>query len=109
METLSPTVRVQRIAKSRLSEIDFNQLEFGKYISDHMLVAEYAGGKWHEPAIMPFGEMAMTPAILSIHYGQAIFEGMKAYRTPKGDITIFRLHKHWQRLNRSLERMCMPA
>jgi branched-chain amino acid aminotransferase len=107
--TLSPAFSVQHTSKSRLSEIDFNHLEFGKYISDHMLVAEYASSKWHEPQIVPFGEMLMTPAILSLHYGQAIFEGMKAYKTPKGDITIFRLHKHWERMNRSLDRMCMPT
>jgi len=109
MIMLPPSIRVQRTSNSRLSEIDFSHLEFGKYISDHMLVVEYANGKWHEPEIMPFGEMAMTPAILSIHYGQSIFEGMKAYKTPGGDITIFRMHKHWERMNRSLERMCMPA
>lgn len=103
------SLRVQRIATSRINEIDFNHLEFGKYISDHMLVVNYDQGKWHEPEIMPFGEMAMTPAILSIHYGQAIFEGMKAYKMPNGNITIFRLRKHWERMNRSLERMCMPT
>lgn len=104
-----PSIQTQRITTSRISEIDFNNLEFGKYISDHMLVVNYDHGKWGEPAIMPFGEMAMTPAILSIHYGQAIFEGMKAYRTPDGSITIFRLRRHWERMNRSLERMCMPT
>lgn len=102
------SIRVQRIAKSRLSEIDFNHLEFGKYISDHMLVVNYDHGKWQEPEIVPFGDISMSPAILSIHYGQAIFEGMKAYKTSTNDITIFRLQKHWERMNRSLDRMCMP-
>lgn len=102
-------IRIQRIAKSRINEIDFAALEFGKYISDHMLVVNYSDGKWHEPEVVPFGEIAMTPAILSIHYGQSIFEGMKAYKTPSGDITIFRVQRHWQRMNRSLERMCMPT
>lgn len=105
----SSSIKAQRIATSGISEIDFTQLEFGKYISDHMLVVNYDHGQWGEPEIMPFGEIAMTPAILSLHYGQAIFEGMKAYKTPDGSITIFRLHKHWERMNRSLERMCMPT
>jgi branched-chain amino acid aminotransferase len=106
----SPTsIRISRTAHSRIGEIDFANLEFGKYISDHMLVANYTDGHWQQPEIMPFGELSMTPAILSLHYGQAIFEGMKAYKTPAGDITIFRLYKHWERLNRSLERLCMPT
>lgn len=108
MTTLTTSIRVQPIAKSRISEVDFNHLEFGKYISDHMLVVNYDHGKWHEPEIVPFGDIAMSPAILSIHYGQAIFEGMKAYKTRYGNITIFRVRKHWERMNRSLERMCMP-
>jgi branched-chain amino acid aminotransferase len=106
-----PTTRIQieRTRQSRISEIDFAHLEFGKYISDHMLVADYTDGQWLQPKVMPFGELAMTPAILSLHYGQAIFEGMKAYKTAADNITIFRLHKHWERLNRSLERLCMPT
>lgn len=107
--TITETIPVERIATSRISEIDFKNLEFGKYISDHMVVAEYRDKKWHAPVIKPYGEMAMTPAILALHYGQAVFEGMKAFRTVDGNITIFRIYKHHQRLNRSLERMCMPA
>lgn len=109
MTTHTSSIRVQPIAKSRISEVDFTHLEFGKYISDHMLVVNYDHGKWHEPEIVPFGDITMSPAILSIHYGQAIFEGMKAYKTLNGNITIFRVRKHWERMNRSLERMCMPA
>jgi branched-chain amino acid aminotransferase len=109
MTTLTSSIRIQPIAKSKISEVDFNHLEFGKYISDHMLVVNYNHEKWHEPEIVPFGDIAMSPAILSIHYGQAIFEGMKAYKTLHGNITVFRVRKHWERMNRSLDRMCMPA
>ena len=106
--TITSTIPVEHITKSRISTIDFNNLEFGKYISDHMVVADFKDGKWHEPAIVPFGDMMMSPAMLSLHYGQAIFEGMKAFWTANGDINIFRPHKHHARMNKSLDRMCMP-
>ena len=99
---------VQKTSHSRLSETDFNNLEFGKYISDHMLVSEYNHGEWSEPVIMPFGELKMSPAMLSLHYGQSIFEGMKAFKMDDGSINIFRPHKHHERLTKSMDRMCMP-
>lgn len=102
-------IPVERISKSRLTSVDFNNLGFGTYLSDHMLVADYREGKWNQPAIVPFGELPMTPAILALHYGQSIFEGMKAFKNKQGEIVIFRIQRHHQRLNRSLERMCMPA
>ncbi len=109
MTTLTTTIPVERIAKSRIKEIDFNNLEFGKYIADHMIMADYKDGKWHEPTIVPFADLPMSPAMLSLHYGQAIFEGMKAFWTNDKKINIFRPHKHHARLNRSLDRMCMPV
>lgn len=108
MATLTSSIAVERIGKSRIGEVDFSQLDFGKYISDHMLVADYKNGGWNTPSILPFGEMRMTPAMLSLHYGQAVFEGMKAFRMKNGDINIFRPRKHFERFNRSLDRMCMP-
>jgi branched-chain amino acid aminotransferase len=108
MTTLTTTIPVQRIAKSRIKEIDFNNLEFGKYIADHMLVADFKDGKWQDPQIVPFADIAMSPAMLSLHYGQSVFEGMKAFWMSNGNINIFRPHKHHARLNRSLDRMCMP-
>lgn len=108
MTTLTTSIPVQRVAKSRIKEVDFNNLEFGKYIADHMVMADFKDGKWHEPAIVPFGDILMSPAMLSLHYGQAVFEGMKAFYMNDGNINIFRPQRHHQRLNRSLERMCMP-
>ena len=104
----SDTIPVQPASRSRLSSVDFNNLEFGKYISDHMIVADYAQGKWSQPAIVPYAELPLSPAMLSLHYGQSVFEGMKAYKMKDGNISIFRPSKHHQRLNRSLDRMCMP-
>jgi branched-chain amino acid aminotransferase len=108
MTTLAPSVEIQRTTTSRLSEVDFNNLEFGKYISDHMSLVEYDNGKWGELKIVPYGDLKLSPAMLSLHYGQAIFEGMKAFRMKDGSINIFRPHKHHQRLLKSLDRMCMP-
>lgn len=108
MTTLTTAFPVSRIEKSRIKEVDFNNLEFGKYISDHMLMADFLNGKWQEPVIVPFGDIPMSPAMLSLHYGQSVFEGMKAFRNKGGDICIFRPQKHSERLNKSLARMCMP-
>jgi branched-chain amino acid aminotransferase len=100
---------VERVKTSRLSTVDFSNLGFGNYISDHMLIAEYKNGEWHEPKIMPYGDLQLSPAMLSLHYGQSVFEGMKAFKNSKGEVVIFRPQRHSQRLNKSLERMCMPA
>jgi branched-chain amino acid aminotransferase len=102
-------IAVDRTKQSRLKEVDFDNLGFGAHISDHMLVAHYDQGKWGEAKVMPFGNLPMTPAILALHYGQAIFEGMKAFKMHDGRINIFRVKRHYQRLLKSLERMCMPA
>ena len=109
MSILTSTIPVERIKNSRIGEVDFNNLEFGTHLADHMLIANYDKGQWNTPSIVPFGEIRITPAMLSLHYGQSVFEGMKAFRTKNGDINIFRPQKHLARLNRSLERMCMPA
>jgi branched-chain amino acid aminotransferase len=102
-------IPVERTTHSRLSTIDFNNLGFGNHISDHMLVADYKNGKWQDPRVIPYGEIPMTPAILSLHYGQSIFEGMKAFKNKDGELVIFRPQRHHQRLLKSMERMCMPA
>lgn len=107
--TLTETIRIERTPHSRLAETDFQNLEFGKYISDHMAISDFKSGSWGPLSITPFGELRMTPAILALHYGQAIFEGMKAFRTVDGRVNIFRPKKHHERMNKSLERMCMPA
>jgi branched-chain amino acid aminotransferase len=76
-------ISVERIKQSKISSVDFKNLGFGNYISDHMLVANYKNSQWQQPQITPFGEIPMTPAILSLHYGQSVFEGMKAFKNKK--------------------------
>ncbi len=102
-------IPVERTTHSRLSTIDFSNLGFGNHISDHMLVADYKNGKWQDPKVVPFADLPMSPAMLSLHYGQSIFEGMKAFKNKDGELVIFRPQRHYQRLLKSMERMCMPA
>lgn len=100
-------VKINKVENSKLPSIDFNSIDFGKYISDHMFIAQYKNGQWSEGEVVPFGTIEISPAALALHYGQSVFEGMKAFRTEGGKINIFRLNKHIERLNKSLDRMCM--
>jgi branched-chain amino acid aminotransferase len=103
------TIDIQKTAKSRLTEVDFEKLEFGQTFSDHMLVADYAHGEWQAPSIVPFGDFSLSPANPALHYGQALFEGLKAYKNEAGEISIFRPEANLRRLNISADRLCMPA
>jgi len=78
--TQSFHIPVQRAYPSRLHEVDWENLEFGKYFTDHMLICDYEDGQWKEPQIIPFGDFRLSPVALALHYGQTIFEGMKAFR-----------------------------
>lgn len=102
-------ITITQTDRSRLTEIDFNNLKFGREFSDHMFVAKYENGKWGNAEIVPFEHITMSPATSVIHYGQSIFEGMKAYRTDDGQVTMFRPEDNITRMNQSAERMCMPA
>ncbi len=104
---LTTEIRIRKISHSRIQEVDFDHLEFGKHISDHMLICDYYDDDWHEPEIIPFANLSLSPATLAFHYGQTVFEGMKAFHMQNGRINIFRIEKHYDRFTRSLERMCM--
>jgi branched-chain amino acid aminotransferase len=108
MELLTDII-VKQTNRSRIAEVDFESLEFGKYVADHMLVCDYDDGEWQQPLIVPFANLSLNPATLALHYGQTVFEGMKAFRMNDGRINIFRIEKHYERLVRSLDRMCMAA
>jgi branched-chain amino acid aminotransferase len=101
-------IQFKPISKSRIDQIDFDQLAFGRIFADHMLVAEYANGAWQSITIQPYGPLEYQPAMMSLHYGQSIFEGMKGYRSKDGDIQVFRPEENWKRFNKSAVRMCMP-
>ncbi len=102
-------IPVRKTVQSRISEVDFENLEFGKYIADHMLVCDYAYGEWKQPQILPYANLSLSPSALALHYGQTVFEGMKAFRMDDGRINIFRIEKHYDRFVKSLERMCMAV
>lgn len=100
-------MQVEKVKQSRIADVDFEKLAFGKVFSDHMLMADFIDGVWQEPKIVPFQKLEMSPSISALHHGQSIFEGMKAYKNDKGDVLLFRPHENYKRLNRSAERMCM--
>ena len=104
----SPNISLTKSSHSKLSETDFSSLVFGKVISDHMFVADYQNGAWGDFRIVPYGPMDIYPGNATLHYGQAIFEGMKAYKNEKGEVLIFRAESNARRLNESAKRMCMP-
>jgi len=109
-DTAAPSpIAVRPTAQSKLATVDFNDIPFGKTFSDHMFLMEYSGGLWRNPRIEPFGPIPMHPANSGIHYGQSIFEGMKAYRNPEGLPLLFRPDQNIERFNRSAERMAMPT
>ena len=99
---------VKKIAKSRLDEVDFSNLVFGHSIADHMLIAKYENGAWQQAEIVPYGDLTLSPATAALHYGQAIFEGMKAYKTEEDEIIVFRPFDNWKRFNTSAVRLSMP-
>lgn len=108
MSVSAMDIIVNKVEKSRINQLDPNNIQFGKLYADHMLVAHYENGEWKQAEIMPFDNLSLSPATTFMHYGQAIFEGVKAYKDQDGNPVIFRPHDNWKRMNRSAERMAMP-
>ena len=88
---------------------DLTSAEFSSVVSDHMLTATYSAGRWQPMTIKPYGALSLPPAISALQYGISVFEGLKAHRTPDGDIAIFRPRDNARRLNRSAARLAMPS
>jgi len=107
--TTAQQIEIQKVPSSRLNETDFSNLGFGKVFSDHMLVCDYANGAWQTPKIIPYQNLSLSPATNFIHYGQAIFEGLKAFKCDDGKVRIFRPDANFKRINQSAERLCMPS
>ncbi|MFS0491896.1 branched-chain amino acid aminotransferase [Leadbetterella byssophila] len=101
--------KITQVEKSRIHQLDPNNIVFGSLFTDHMLVADYINGEWKTPEILPYGKMEFTPALASLHYGQAIFEGMKAFKSDSDEVFMFRPLENFKRFNISAERMSMPA
>ncbi len=100
---------IERAETSRIGEVDLSNLPFGSVFSDHQFIMDFDDEKWKSGKIQPYQNMMLSPAAMVLHYGQAIFEGMKAFRQPNGDIALFRPQDNIRRFNISGERMCMPA
>lgn len=101
-------MKITKAEQSRLSEINFETLEFGRIFSDHMFQVTWRDGSWQEPEILPYGPISFHPSMMALHYGQAIFEGMKSYYAGESSIHLFRPADHHERLNNSARRLCMP-
>jgi branched-chain amino acid aminotransferase len=103
-----PDLRVQRAPSSRLDEVDFENLGFGDVFSDHMFSLRYRDGRWGSPEILPYGPVSVDPSNATLHYGQSVFEGLKAFRGVDGQARLFRPDRNARRLRDSCERLCIP-
>lgn len=101
-------INITRVEESKLKEINLTNIPFGKYFTDHMLEVDYEEGEWKNAEIKPYQSLLLAPSLAALHYGQAIFEGIKAYKDEKGEAFIFRPHDNFKRFNASAERMQMP-
>lgn len=102
-------IAINKVENSKLKDLDFENLPFGKYFTDHMLEADYENGEWKNVEIKPYQPLLLSPSLAALHYGQAIFEGIKAYKDEEGSAFIFRPQDNFNRFNISAERMQMPV
>ena len=102
-------ITINKTKASRLNDVDFENIQFGRVFSDHMFVADYANGEWQNFEILPFQNLDYNPAFNSLHYGQSVFEGMKAHLDADDNVVLFRPMDNFARLNRSCERLCMAT
>ncbi|MBO9660732.1 MAG: branched-chain amino acid aminotransferase, partial [Chitinophagaceae bacterium] len=102
-------ISVTKAERSKLQDINLENIPFGKYFTDHMLEADYENGEWKNVEIKPYQPLLLEPSLAALHYGQAIFEGIKAYKDEEGNAFIFRPVDNFKRFNKSAERMNMPV
>ncbi len=102
-------IKITKTTTPKQKPLDQSTLGFGKYYTDHMFIMNYDDGQgWHDARIVPYGPISLDPAAMCLHYGQEVFEGMKAYKTEDGGVQLFRPEKNMARLNVSNERLCIP-
>ncbi len=108
--SLNPTVEIDivKVAHSKIDTIDFENLSFGTTFTDHMFICDFKEGKWQTPKITPYEPFLLDPSAKVFHYGQAIFEGMKAYKDEQDQVWLFRPEQNMERFNKSAMRMAMP-
>lgn len=102
-------INITKVERSKLQEVPLEKVPFGRYFSDHMLEADYENGEWKNVEIKPYQPLLLSPSLAALHYGQAIFEGIKAYKDVYGAAAIFRPQDNFRRFNLSAERMEMPT
>ena len=102
-------IEINKTPQSRLVGLNFDELVFGRTFSDHMFMMDYVDGKWQQPKILPYQNMSMAPSASVIHYGQSVFEGLKAFKNKEGRFGLFRPAMNIDRMNISAERICMPT
>ncbi len=107
MITQTKKIAITEIQNSKLNEVDFENLPFGKHFADYMFEMDYTDGVWGDPTIVPFENFSIHPATSALHYGQSIFEGLKATKSSNGEVIVFRPDMNIKRFNESAERMCM--
>jgi len=105
----SMDINITKAERSKLQDINLDNIPFGHYFTDHMLEADFEGGEWKNVEIKPYQPLLLSPSAAVFHYGQAIFEGIKAYKNQKGEAFIFRPHENFKRFNISAQRMQMPT
>jgi branched-chain amino acid aminotransferase len=93
---------------TKIHDVDFNNLTFGRTFTDHMFYCDFIDGEWQQPKIKPYGPMSIDPSARVFHYGQAVFEGMKAYKDEQGDVFLFRPDENFARINKSAKRLAIP-
>jgi branched-chain amino acid aminotransferase len=108
METLTEQIQTTKNLNTRFNDINWGNLKFGVYFSDHIFISEFKNGKWDSGKIEPYTEKGYEPALCTLHYGQTIFEGLKAFRDVNGGVNIFRPDKNAKRLNISASKVCIP-
>ena len=109
MAPLLDDLRIQRAATSRRSEVDPSQLGFGDHFSDHMFSLRFSDGVWGQPEIVPLAPVSLHPGCLALHYGQSVFEGLKAFRGVDDQVRVFRPDRNAARFRESCHRLCIPA
>ena len=106
--TTTFSLHIEKAPKSKLPSVDFSNLPFGKTFTDHMFYCDFIDGEWQQPKIVPYGPMAIDPSARVFHYGQAVFEGMKAYKDDNGKVFLFRPDENFRRINKSSKRLAIP-
>lgn len=101
-------MKIEKTSASKLNHVDFENLSFGSVFTDHMFVCNYKEGQWQTPEVLPYQPLSFEPSMSVLHYGQAVFEGMKAYKDEGGKVWLFRPDENFKRINRSSVRLQIP-